>query len=385
MLYGDGTHDDTLALQEMLDRCGIVTVERPGTYKVSKTLIIHSNTRLILSPGVKLLAAPLSKCALIENAHFAGGGRDENIEIVGGIWDGNCDEMGLVAEYESEHRLDDPYDPKLFKGKLIRFAHVDRIVLMRMTVCDPVSYGIQIADTRGFVVRDIFFDYNCHFGTTDGVHINGPAYDGVIENLAGVTNDDLVSLTTYDEPHAEVTLGDIENVYIHNLSARNGYSGVRLLSGENYHITGVRIDGLYGTYRHHAIVLGNHNARPGKCWYDDLIIENVYACKSNIPLTPECHLKWEKGADRNGFFNFEQDSVCGYVVMRNIHRHQDFTTESHLFRFDASTSFDRLVLDNVWQTTAQGVTAPLWRDHGATFGQLIERDSITETIEKTVV
>ena len=85
MLYGDGIHDDTLALQAMLDGCGIVTVDKPGTYLISKTLIIHSNTRLVLSPGVKLLAAPLSRCALIENEHFAGGGRDENIEIEGGI------------------------------------------------------------------------------------------------------------------------------------------------------------------------------------------------------------------------------------------------------------------------------------------------------------
>ena len=27
MLYGDGIHDDTLALQQMLDTCGVVTVD----------------------------------------------------------------------------------------------------------------------------------------------------------------------------------------------------------------------------------------------------------------------------------------------------------------------------------------------------------------------
>ena len=99
MFYRDGIHDDTAALQELLDKTGIVTVDTPGTYLVTKTLIIHSNTRFVLSPGVKLLAAPMSRCALIENEHFRGGGRDENIEIVGGIWDGNCDAMGLDAEY----------------------------------------------------------------------------------------------------------------------------------------------------------------------------------------------------------------------------------------------------------------------------------------------
>jgi hypothetical protein len=359
-----------------------VTVDRPGTYLIGKTLIIHSNTRLILSPGVRLLAAPFSKCALIENEHFSCGGRDENIEIVGGIWDGNCDSMGLDASYETEHRLDDPYDPKLFKGKLIRFAHIDRLVMMRMTVKDPVSYGIQIADAYGFVVRDIFFDYNWHFGTTDGVHINGPAYDGVIENLSGTTNDDLVSLTTYDEPHAEVTLGDIENIYVHNLSARNGYSGIRLLSGEGYRIKNVHIDGLYGTYRHHAIVMGNHNSRPGSCMYEDLVIENIIAHKSNTPLTSECHIKWETHADEDAFFYFENDSVCGNVVIRNVHRHQDFTTKSPLFSFKSNCSFERLLLDNVHQTCADGASAPLWLDNGVRINTLIQRDSVIPDIKK---
>ena len=71
MLYGDSIHDDTLAIQAMLDERGVVTIDKPGTYLIFKTLIIHSNTRFILSPGAILLAAPLSRCALIENEHFS--------------------------------------------------------------------------------------------------------------------------------------------------------------------------------------------------------------------------------------------------------------------------------------------------------------------------
>ena len=277
MLYGDGIHDDTLAIQELLDKRGIVTLDKPGVYLVSKTLIIHSNTRFILSPGAKLLAAPGSKCALIENEHFRGTGRDSNIGIIGGIWDGNCDNMGLDGVYEAQHRLDDPYSPDLFKGKLVRFAHIDNISLEKMTIKDPVSYGVQIADTVGFIVRDIHFDYNWHFGTTDGIHINGPAYDGVIENLNGTTNDDMVSLTTIDEAHAEVTRGEIANVYIHNVTAHNGYSGVRLLSAGNQFMRCIRINGVYGDYRHNAVLVSQHNMTPGeKTWFDEIVIEHVH-------------------------------------------------------------------------------------------------------------
>ena len=356
MLYGDGIYDNTLALQKMLDERGIVTIDSPGTYLVSKTLIIHSNTRLILSPGAKLLAAPLSKCALIENEHFAGGGRDENIEIVGGIWDGNCDEMGLDAVYEAKHRLDEPYSPSLFKGKLIRFCHIDRLYLSRMTVRNPVSYGIQIGDAKGFVVRDMYFDYNWHFGTTDGVHINGPAYDGVLENFSGTTNDDMIGMTTYDESHAECSLGNIENIYIHNITANNAYSGIRLLSGENCDMRAVHIDGLYGNYRHNGVIVSNHNKRPGRVWFDDIIIENVHARKSYTPLGDGCFRYWEKGAENRAILEFEKDAICGSVVIRNVYRHETESSESALIRMTNETSIERLVLENIYQTTAEGVT-----------------------------
>lgn len=372
MLYADGIHDDTQALQALLDRCGIVTVDRPGTYLVSKTLIIHSNTCLVLAPGVHLLAAPMSRCALIENEHFAGGDRDRNIRITGGIFDGNCDAMGLDAVYEAKHRLDDPYSPALFKGKLVRFAHIDGIALERLTVKDPVSYGIQIGDVYGFVTRDIYFDYNHHFGTTDGVHINGPARDGVIENLYGTTNDDMVSLTTYDEPHAEVSLGDIENVYIHNISAKNGYSGVRLLSGEGYKLCHVTVDGLYGDYRHNGIVISNHNKRPGAVWFDGIVLENIRARKSYTPLTEECFRFWEGKADSRAIIQFEGGALFGNLEIRNVYRYEEQDTAGGLIKMSEDTVIDRLVLENIAQACADGVQIGPLTEIEAKIGQLIE-------------
>ena len=38
MLCGDGIHDNALDLQALLDQRGIVTIDRPGTYLVSRTL-----------------------------------------------------------------------------------------------------------------------------------------------------------------------------------------------------------------------------------------------------------------------------------------------------------------------------------------------------------
>ncbi|MBP3332962.1 MAG: hypothetical protein J6M35_02845 [Clostridia bacterium] len=370
-------NDSTAMLQELLDKQGIVTIDRPGTYFVSRTLIIHSNTRLVLSPGVKIVAAPLSRCALIQNEHFAENCiRDENIEIVGGIWDGNCDEMGLDAVYEAKHREDQPYSPSLFKGKLIRFAHIDRLSLEKMTVRNPVSYGIQIADANGFVVRDIYFDYNWHFGTTDGVHVNGPSYNGVIENLYGTTNDDMIGMTTIDETHAEVTMGEIVNVYIHNISASNGYSGVRLLSAGNFDMRNIHISGVYGDYRHNAVLVSHHNTRPNtKIWFDDIIIEHVRANKSATPLTEECFTFWEKGAiETLPVIWFEEGINVGNAILRDISRHETTDTKGALIQLDKGANIDRLIIDNVYQTTAPSVFAP----------KIINQASIKELIERDV-
>ena len=361
MLHPDGIRDNTLAIQELLDSCGIVTIDRPGTYLVSKTLIIHSNTRLVLSPGARILAAPMSRCALIENEHFAGGGRDRNIEIVGGIWDGNCDEMGFDAVYEAVHREDQPYSPSFFKGKLIRFAHVDNISLEKMTVRDPVSYGIQIADTVGFLVRDIQFDYNWHFGTTDGVHINGPATCGVIENLYGTTNDDMVSLTTVDESHAEVTKGEISNVIIRNISAKNGYSGVRLLSAGDYDMRCIHVNGVYGDYRHNAVLISQHNIRPGtRTWFDDITVEHVHASKSTTPLAEDCFRYWEKNAiEKLPVVWIEKGVKAGSITLRHISRHEKAQTEGALLKIDKGAEIEWLIVDDIHQTLAEGVNAPL--------------------------
>jgi len=375
MFSHDIKQDATLYLQGLLDRRGIVTVE-PGTYIVSRTLIIHSDTRLILAPGTQIVAAPESRCALIENEAFSHGGRDRNIGIYGGCWDGNCDAQGLDAEYEIDHREDEPYRTDLFKGKLIRFAHIDHIALEKLTVKDPVSYGVQIADAVGFVVRDITFDYNCHFGTTDGVHINGPAYNGVIENLHGTTNDDLVSLTTIDEQHAEVTKGEIANVEIRNICGRNAYSGIRLLSAGDFEMRCIRITGVYGDYRHQAVLISHHNTRPNtRIWFDDIILEHIHSCKSGTPLGEGCFRRWEKNAMwKHGLIWVETGIDIGNLIIRDVYRHEKVKeTTAPLIKIDEGAKIRRLLMENVSQTLGEGVECGLIENDGS-IEKLIERD-----------
>ena len=54
MLYGDGIHDDTLALQTMLDGCGVVMVDKPGTYLFIQGLRALDRSRVSYKVGGRI-------------------------------------------------------------------------------------------------------------------------------------------------------------------------------------------------------------------------------------------------------------------------------------------------------------------------------------------
>ena len=84
-LYGDGIHDDTPAIQEMLDSriCEVLLPAPKDHYCISKTLRIHSNQTLKLPETARVRLLPMSDCYMLTNAE-----RDaHDIVICGGIWD----------------------------------------------------------------------------------------------------------------------------------------------------------------------------------------------------------------------------------------------------------------------------------------------------------
>ena len=65
---------------------------------------------------------------------------------------------------------------------------------------------------------------------------------------------------------------------------------------------------------------------------------------------------WEKGVDKRAIIQFEYGPRCGNVVIRNIYRREEQATEAPLLKMSADTVIDRLVLDNLHQSAADGVT-----------------------------
>ena len=88
-LYGDGIHDDTLAIQEMIDtRQTLIYLSPPEKhYVISASLVLHSNQELRLDAWTEVVLAPKSNVAMLTNDDYEGG--NTRISITGGIWNGN--------------------------------------------------------------------------------------------------------------------------------------------------------------------------------------------------------------------------------------------------------------------------------------------------------
>lgn len=90
-LYGDGVHDDTDAIQSMLDS-GSCCVSLPlpeKHYLISRTLKLHSHQELVLSRWTLVRMAPKSNAPMLANSDPANG--NTRIAVRGGIWD--CDNI----------------------------------------------------------------------------------------------------------------------------------------------------------------------------------------------------------------------------------------------------------------------------------------------------
>ena len=91
-------------------------------------------------------------------------------------------------------------------------------------------------------------------------------------------------------------------------------------------------------------------------FFDNVILENIYARKSYTPLGEECFCYWEKNADKRAIIQMEGGAVFGTLSIRHVYRREEAQTDAPLIKMSADTVIDRLVLEDVAQSAAQGVT-----------------------------
>lgn len=150
--------------------------------------------------------------------------RTKNIQIVGGTWgtQSNCRaKYGKEGAFDREDSLHGVH-------ALWHLSSVENLFIKDVTFKNTASFAVQLGRVNNFVVENIVCD-GCF---ADGVHINGQVNNGVVFNVSGTTEDDLVALNAYDWANSTINNGPIQNLIIHNVNSTGGHCHcMRILPG----------------------------------------------------------------------------------------------------------------------------------------------------------
>lgn len=232
---GDGASDDSVAIQRVLDSSRDVYAP-PGVYKIGRTLRVKSGTRLRAHQWARFVwadgAGTDQTDFLLTNEnswHPESDSKelDRDIEISGGIWDGNAKAQKRSGDYEYG-----------YSGVMIHFAHVRGLRLHDMTVRNSNSYYVRMGWVRDFVVERIAIQATALSPNQDGIHLGGCCEDGRIEEISAhglsTPNDDMVAMNADDaifRPECNgVPRGPIRRVKVRHLRADDCHSFVRMAS-----------------------------------------------------------------------------------------------------------------------------------------------------------
>lgn len=321
-LYGDGIHDDTLALQELIDNggCEVVVPAPKKHYVISKTLILRSDFRLVFPRFAEIRLAAGSDCAMLQNltqySPKSGVSKEykdkpcNNIEVVGGIWD--CNNLEQSSNPLQNGGWKDDYTS--FHGSGMVFCNVTNLRLSSFTVKNPSNFAVTLDEVSYFTVDNITFNdytWNPIQGNMDGIHLNGNCHFGCIRNLKGACFDDLVALNAY-----EGSRGPISDIEIDGIFAEGCHSAVRLLS-VTQDVERISISNVFGTYYIYCIGITEHYSLPDADGiFDGIYINNIFASKASLP---ETYRTWDT-MPKFSLFWFDYGTKTRNIFITNVHR-----------------------------------------------------------------
>ncbi len=188
------------ALQSALDKEGTVVISKPGTYKVSGTAFIGSNTSLIFGNGVVIQksAENGSFCHVFLNKGALTRTYNHNITITGL----NLDANGV------DKAMDEIYG---LRGHVSFFYVRDlKIERFRATGFDKAQFCLHICTFEDLLIDDAILK-----GKKDGIHL-GKGKRFRISNVVFETGDDAIALVPGDWVSANPEFGILEDGLIEN-------------------------------------------------------------------------------------------------------------------------------------------------------------------------
>lgn len=231
-------------LSKMMAAGGDIRFIKPGVYLTDRTLIIRSNTRLWIGPGVTIKLADNSNCNLFQNESFSNkkDNPDERIEIFG---PGTLDFNGVNQKTSGLSHM---------CSILKNISNLQ--IGGGLKVINANKYAWLVAKVNNFTVDGLTFDT-----FSDGLHCQPPIKNAYIRNLKGKTGDDMLAFTIGDYVNYDISEpGDFTNIDVAGLFCEDALCAVKITGNATGIFDNFNISGVYGRTQHAVIrIWGDSN------------------------------------------------------------------------------------------------------------------------------
>ncbi len=265
--------DCTAVIQKALDKKGWIRIVSPGTF-ITGRLLIDSNTKLELMPGVNFKKKDGTNNYILVNRGHVYGYRNKNITLKGGSWNlnngGNPNAAGDLSK-----------NPQSWSGIGVLFNGIDNLTIEEIVdIGGEWKYCFLITDINQGKFRNINMN-----NESDGLHFQPPLKNIEIENISGITHDDLISFTMGDYPRYSLgQTGHIENVFVKNVYGGPTTDSLVKLVGSGLYGSSVfknmKFENLGGYANAVAVrIMKEDQAAPNPCLKDtkleNIVFENI--------------------------------------------------------------------------------------------------------------
>jgi hypothetical protein len=239
----------TQAMQASLDTQGVLHIPaRTQPYYLDGPLVLKSGQKLSADPTAEIRLKPDTNTCMARNEHVVALNTqpvpadlqlDTDISIEGGIWT-------TMATSATNHGnalgRSSKVNPVFGTHGVILLQNVRRVSVRNITVSRSIPFGVHLANAHEFTVENIALEGH----RRDGVHVNGPATDGLIRGVSGDSRDDNVALNAWEWKNYAPSFGPIERIVIEDVTgAAAGVpaaNSIRLLPGVKRFEDGTMLD-----------------------------------------------------------------------------------------------------------------------------------------------
>lgn len=240
----------TEAIQAALDRHGSVRIPaRDRPYYLDAPIVLRSGQSLYADPAAEIRLKPGTGTCMVRNERLAGSANapvpaglepDTDLLVEGGIWttlatapaETNGNARGASAKAQSVTGT----------HGVILLQNVRRATVRNVTVRQSKTFAVHLANIRDFTVENVTLEAHGR----DGVHVNGPASDGLIRGVRGDSHDDNVALNAWEWQNYASSYGPIERIVIEDVTgapeAPRAANSIRLLPGVKRFADGRTLD-----------------------------------------------------------------------------------------------------------------------------------------------